>query len=64
MFEEEKEENKTSCFAYINKDKCGALIKKNCKNCNFYKHTLLENDFTTKELIKKTKQDILNGVEE
>lgn len=64
MFEEEKEENKTSCFAYISKDKCGALMEKDCKNCKFYKHTLQENDFTTRELIKKIKQDILNGVEE
>jgi len=29
--------DKIECFARISKYKCNALIKKDCKNCNFYK---------------------------
>lgn len=29
--------NKKSCFAWIDNEKCNALTEKECKNCKFYK---------------------------
>lgn len=30
-------EDKTDCFAWFDKNKCNALVSKNCKNCMFYR---------------------------
>ncbi|MBQ6546491.1 MAG: hypothetical protein IJL74_00640 [Bacilli bacterium] len=50
--------DKENCFAYIDKTTCGALIKKDCENCSFYKNKKVEDDPTTKYLIQKTKEEI------
>ena len=70
MFNEFDDEIKESCFAFINescfafinesKNGCGALIERNCKGCQYYKNTLLENDQKTIELIKKEKEKQAN----
>ena len=52
------ETNKKSCFAYINDNTCGALIKKDCKDCNFYRNRKDEKDPATNYLIEKTKEEI------
>lgn len=57
------EENKNFCFAYIDNNNCGALAKKECKGCRFYKNKILENDPTTKYLIEKTKEEIRKNME-
>lgn len=30
--------DKLDCFARVNKERCHALVEKNCENCKFYKH--------------------------
>lgn len=53
------EKNKTFCFAYIDDNTCGALAKKECEGCRFYKNKILENDPTTKYLLQKEKEEII-----
>lgn len=57
------EKDKEYCFAYIDKDTCGALIKKDCEKCRFYKNKIVEKDATTKYLIEKTKEEIRKNKE-
>ena len=57
------EKNKPFCFAYIDNNTCGALIKKDCEGCSFYKNRILESDPTTKYLIEKTKEEIRRNKE-
>lgn len=35
--EEEQENDKINCFARIDLNTCGALTKKECKDCKFFK---------------------------
>nr|DAL31296.1 MAG TPA_asm: hypothetical protein [Caudoviricetes sp.] len=56
-----EEENKENCFAYINDKVCGALSKKDCYLCSFYKFYLDEKDKKTKSLISETREEV-NGV--
>ena len=50
-------EDKIDCFARINKEICNALIKKECKNCSFYKHKDDVSDY--EEILKKGKKELL-----
>lgn len=60
---EKKEFDKQDCFARISEYECNALIKKQCKNCNFYKHYQDVMKYE-KYLPKKMKGKICNGREQ
>lgn len=37
VVQKNENEDKTNCFAWLGKNKCNALVTKNCKNCRFYR---------------------------
>lgn len=55
-------EDKVNCFARIDENTCNALIKKECKNCKFYKHRAMikNNPFYAYSYddVKQLKKDI------
>ena len=55
--EEEQENDKINCFARIDLNTCGALTKKECKDCKFFK-TNDQVDGYTKIQIKLIKEEV------
>ena len=52
------ETNKELCFAYIDDKTCGALEKKDCLLCPFYKFYIDEKNMLTKRLINEVRNKV------
>lgn len=56
------DENRLDCFARIDETTCNALVKKDCKNCSFYKRKCEVPNYERflrlgkKELVKKNEK--------